>query len=61
MWLGGWVLFVLVARGILQIVVLAVLKINLRSELVVRDNLAWGLLDGGLIFSLVLIFNGLMV
>ena len=59
--LGVVVLFVLVARGILQIVVLAVLKINLRSELVVRDNLAWGLLDGGLIFSLVLIFNGLMV
>lgn len=59
--LGVVVLFVLVARGILQIVVLAALKINLRQELVVRDNLAWGLLDGGLIFSLVLIFSGLMV
>ena len=28
---------------------------SLRKELVVRDNVAWGMLDGGLIFILCLI------
>lgn len=46
---------VLVARWTLQLVLLAVSGINLRKELVIRDNPAWGLLDGGLIFVLFLI------
>jgi hypothetical protein len=46
---------VMLARWALQLVLLAVSGINLRKELVIRDNPAWGLLDGGLIFVLFLI------
>ena len=59
--LGMVLLFVLVARGVLQVLLWAITGINLRRELVVRDNVAWGLLDGGLIFSLVLIFMAQLV
>jgi len=53
--------FVLVARGLLQVVLYMATGINLRYELVIADNMAWGVLDGGLIFSLLLILNALMV
>ena len=46
---------VMVARWVLQLVLLAAFGINLRHELVTRDNPAWGVLDGGLIFVLFLI------
>jgi len=59
--LGMIVLFVLIARGVLQVVLWVTVRINLRHELVIADNVAWGLLDGGLIFALVLIFLALMV
>ena len=52
---------VLVARAVLQVVFYITRRINLRYELVIADNMAWGLLDGGLIFSLLLILNALMV
>ncbi|HKI99245.1 MAG TPA: hypothetical protein VKB51_12295 [bacterium] len=53
--------FVLLARAVLQIVMYALTGINLRYELVIADNVAWGILDGGLIFSLLLILIGLML
>jgi uncharacterized membrane protein YjfL (UPF0719 family) len=59
--LGIILAFVLVARGVLQIVLYVATGINLRRELVVADNVAWGVLDGGLIFSLLLILNALML
>lgn len=59
--LGMILLFVLLARGVLQLVLWVTVRINLRHELVIADNVAWGLLDGGLIFALVLIFLALMV
>jgi hypothetical protein len=59
-YLGLILLFVLLARGVLQVFLYVTLGINLRYELVIHDNLAWGLLDGGLIFSLILIFIALM-
>ncbi|MCZ6627062.1 MAG: hypothetical protein O7E56_02410 [SAR324 cluster bacterium] len=46
---------VVVARLVLQLILLAFAGINLRRELVIRDNPAWGILDGGLIFVLFLI------
>jgi hypothetical protein len=52
---GVMLLAVLVARGILQMVVLATTRINLSKELVIRDNFAWGVLDGGLILVACLI------
>jgi hypothetical protein len=59
--LGVILAFVLVARGLLQVVLFVVTGINLRRELVVADNVAWGMLDGALIFSLLLILIGLML
>ena len=58
--LGMILLVVLVIRGMLQIILFLATRINLRYELVVHDNLAWGIIDGGLIFSLVLILNALL-
>jgi len=52
---GIMLLFVLVARVVLQILVYAATGISLREELVVRDNVAWGIVDGGLILILCLI------
>ncbi len=52
--------FVLIARGALQVVLYATTGINLRHELVIADNVAWGILDGGIIFSLLLILIALM-
>lgn len=52
---------VFLARTLLQVVIYLVAGINLRYELVIHDNVAWGLVDGGLILSLVLILMGLMV
>ena len=46
---------VMVARWALQLMLLAFFGISLRKELVIRDNPAWGVLDGGLIFVLFLI------
>ena len=34
--------------------------VNLRHELVINDNVAWGLVDGGVIFTLFLIPVALM-
>ena len=45
----------MVARLVLQLILLGLSGINLRHELVIRDNPAWGVLDGGLIFVLFLI------
>lgn len=53
--LGGVLLLVLIIRGILQIILWLAIGVNLRHELVIHDNVAWGLVDGGLIFSLFLI------
>lgn len=53
--------FVLLARAVLQIVLFVVTGINLRHELVIADNVAWGILDGGLIFSLLLMLLALML
>ena len=46
---------VMVLRAILQLLLVALFGINLKEELVVKDNPAWGVLDGGLIFVLLLI------
>lgn len=59
--LGAIVLYVLVARGVLQVALWVSTGINLRRELVLNDNVAWGLLDGGLIFSLFFILMSLLV
>ena len=59
--LGIIMAFVLIARALLQLVMYWLTGINLRRELVIADNLAWGVLDGGLIFSLLLIMIGLML
>ena len=53
--LGGILLLVLVIRGVLQLILYLAIKINLRYELVIHDNVAWGIVDGGLIFALFLI------
>lgn len=47
---------VMVVRWLLQLILLAFFGVNIRRELVIRDNPAWGILDGGLIFVLFLIF-----
>ena len=59
--LGSMLLFVLLARGVLQLVLYWTVGINLRRQLVIHDNAAWGLLDGGLIFILCLILIALTV
>jgi hypothetical protein len=53
--------FLLVARAVMQVLLYAATGINLRHELVIADNVAWGILDGGLIFSLLLILIALML
>jgi len=58
--MGIVVLMVLVARGVLQLIMFVMSHINLRWELVIHDNVAWGILDGALIFSLMLIMNALL-
>ena len=60
LFLGGILLLVLAARILLQIILLVGFGVNLRHELVVRDNAAWGILDGGLILALLLIPNALL-
>jgi hypothetical protein len=57
---GMMLLFVLIARAVLQLLVYAVTGISLREELVVRDNVAWGIVDGGLILILCLILISFM-
>lgn len=52
---GSMILLVLIVRSIFQLIVYAAARLSLRSELVIRDNVAWGLLDGGLILLLCLI------
>ena len=59
--LGLFLILVLLVRGVLQLVLLAAIKVNLGKELVIRDNVAWGILDGGLIFILFLILQVLIV
>ena len=62
MWMsvGLMLLLVLIVRGVFQLIVYGAAKLSLRSELVVRDNVAWGLLDGGLILLLCLILISFM-
>jgi hypothetical protein len=57
MWLllGGVLLVVVIIRGLLQLILWLAIHVNLRHELVIHDNVAWGVVDGGLIFSLFLI------
>ena len=52
---GMMLLLVLVVRSVFQLIVYGFTRISMRHELVVRDNVAWGLLDGGLILVLCLI------
>ena len=52
--------FVLAVRLLLQAALRVLLGVSLRGELS-RENAAWGLLDGGLIFSLFLILLALIV
>ncbi|MBI4081690.1 MAG: DUF350 domain-containing protein [Candidatus Lambdaproteobacteria bacterium] len=59
--LGGSLVIVLAARTVLQLALWLLMRINLRYELVIHDNVAWGLLDGGVIFSLCLVLFALMV
>jgi hypothetical protein len=53
--LGGVLLLVLILRGLLQLILWLFIRVNLRHELVIHDNVAWGVVDGGLIFTLFLI------
>jgi uncharacterized membrane protein YjfL (UPF0719 family) len=59
-YLGAALALVLALRLLLQGVLWLTLGVSLRGELT-RDNVAWGLLDGGLIFSLFLILIALIV
>lgn len=59
--LGGSLFIVLAARTVLQLALWLLMRINLRYELVIHDNMAWGLLDGGAIFTLCLVLYALMV
>jgi uncharacterized membrane protein YjfL (UPF0719 family) len=59
-YLGAALGFVLVVRLLLQAALRVLMGVSLRGELS-RDNTAWGLLDGGLIFSLFLILIALIV
>lgn len=59
-YLAAALVFVLVARTVLQLVLGALFGVGLNVELV-RNNPAWGLLDGGLIFTLFLILISLLV
>jgi len=51
---------VVALRLVLHLVLLAFLGVNLREELVIRDNPAWGILDGGLILVLFLMLVGVL-
>lgn len=57
MWISVGVMLALLflARTVFQVIVFLLARVNLREELVVRDNVAWGILDGGLILQLALI------
>jgi hypothetical protein len=55
LFLGGVLVLALLLRGVLQVILWLAIGVNLRHELVIHDNVAWGLVDGGLIFSLFLI------
>ncbi len=59
-WLWLYLLIALIAvkipSWVIQIVLVALFGLNTREELVERDNPAWGVLDGGLIFVFFLIF-----
>jgi uncharacterized membrane protein YjfL (UPF0719 family) len=51
---------VFVLRGVLYLLLRGLLGVRIRHELLVRRNPAWGILDGGLIFSLFLILIALI-
>lgn len=57
----GCLALVVVVRFVLQGVLWLFLGVNLREQLVIRDNPAWGLLDGGLIFVLFLLLVAVVV
>ena len=57
----GCLALVVVVRFILQGVLWLFLGVNLREQLVIRDNPAWGVLDGGLIFVLFLLLVAVVV
>ena len=54
------VVAVFAMRFVLYLVILVFLGVSIRKELLVKRNQAWGILDGGLIFSLCLILNALI-
>lgn len=51
---------VFVLKGILHIFLRGLLGVNVRQEMLERHNPAWGILDGGLIFGLMLILIALI-
>jgi len=51
---------VFVLRMVLHLLLRGLLGVNLRHELLVKRNHVWGILDGGLIFSLLLILIALI-
>jgi len=62
-WLWAFLLlalvFVVVVRGVLYVAFRLTLGVDIRAELV-RANAAWGIIDGGLIFTLLLIQTALL-
>jgi uncharacterized membrane protein YjfL (UPF0719 family) len=59
-YLGAALAFVLVLRVLLRLLLRVAMGVDLRTE-IVRDNVAWGILDGALIFTLFLILIALIV
>lgn len=55
------VVSVLIMRGLLQLALRVLLGVRLREELLQRRNLAWGVLDGGLMFGFALIFQAVLL
>ncbi|MEE8385833.1 MAG: DUF350 domain-containing protein [Dehalococcoidia bacterium] len=51
---------VFVLRAVLHLLLWGLLRVSIRHELLVKRNHAWGILDGGLIFSLFLILIALI-
>ena len=59
--LGVILLLVLATRVLLQVILNLTAHISLRRELVIQDNVAWGVLDGGLILAMFMILVALIV
>ncbi|MDH4120443.1 MAG: DUF350 domain-containing protein [Deltaproteobacteria bacterium] len=59
-YLGTAMVLVLVVKTLARVVFWFTLGLDVRKELVARQNAAWGLIDGGLILSLFIILVGLL-